>query len=64
MTSDLQWTKSSHSGPQGGDCVEVAVTPVLVHIRDSKDIARPAITFSPSAWTAFLTRTGQVAEAP
>ncbi|MFV0129306.1 DUF397 domain-containing protein [Streptomyces sp. HMX112] len=24
MKSDLNWFKSSYSGPQGGDCVEVA----------------------------------------
>ncbi|WP_309238063.1 DUF397 domain-containing protein [Streptomyces albidus (ex Kaewkla and Franco 2022)] len=24
-TTDLAWLKSSHSGPEGGDCVEVAV---------------------------------------
>ncbi|MFD7322078.1 DUF397 domain-containing protein [Streptomyces sp. NPDC059875] len=25
MSTDLNWFKSSYSGPQGGDCVEVAV---------------------------------------
>ncbi|MET9427347.1 DUF397 domain-containing protein [Streptomyces sp. NPDC003036] len=25
MNSDLNWVKSSYSGPHGGDCVEVAV---------------------------------------
>ncbi|MDV5147560.1 DUF397 domain-containing protein [Streptomyces sp. SBC-4] len=26
MSNDLNWFKSSYSGPQGGDCIEVAVT--------------------------------------
>ncbi|WP_432060596.1 DUF397 domain-containing protein [Streptomyces sp. S1] len=26
MSTDLNWFKSSYSGGQGGDCVEVAVT--------------------------------------
>ncbi|MEU0102485.1 DUF397 domain-containing protein [Streptomyces sp. NPDC006267] len=26
MSTDLHWFKSSYSGPQGGDCVEVALT--------------------------------------
>ncbi|WP_031073127.1 DUF397 domain-containing protein [Streptomyces sp. NRRL S-118] len=48
------WTKSSYSGDQGGDCVEVAACPHTVHVRDSKDITRPALTLSPAAWTALL----------
>ncbi|MET9803738.1 DUF397 domain-containing protein [Streptomyces sp. NPDC006368] len=49
------WTKSSYSGDQGGDCVEVAACPHTVHVRDSKDTARPALALSPAAWVAFLT---------
>ncbi|MET9372817.1 DUF397 domain-containing protein [Streptomyces sp. NPDC002992] len=26
MSTDLNWFKSSYSGDQGGDCVEVAIT--------------------------------------
>ncbi|AXK36854.1 DUF397 domain-containing protein [Streptomyces armeniacus] len=26
MSSDLTWFKSSYSGPEGGDCLEVAVS--------------------------------------
>ncbi|MFF8290915.1 DUF397 domain-containing protein [Streptomyces sp. NPDC016309] len=48
------WTKSSYSGSQGGDCVEVALLPHAVHVRDSKDVTRPALTLSTSAWSAFL----------
>jgi hypothetical protein len=35
--SAAQWRKSSHSGGQGGDCVELAVAPDSIAIRDSKD---------------------------
>ncbi|WP_052863661.1 DUF397 domain-containing protein [Streptomyces niger] len=49
----VEWIKSSYSGSQGGDCVEVAVTPSVVHVRDSKDIARPGVTVSPDAWDSF-----------
>ncbi|OEV02995.1 DUF397 domain-containing protein [Streptomyces oceani] len=47
------WRKSSHSGDEGGNCVEVAACPAAVHVRDSKDTARPALTVSPAAWSAF-----------
>lgn len=50
----VAWTKSSYSGDQGGACVEVAVRPRTVHVRDSKDTTRPALTLSPAAWAAFL----------
>lgn len=54
MSTDLNWFKSSYSGGQGGDCVEVATCPHVVHVRDSKDTARPSFAVSPAAWTAFL----------
>ncbi|WP_431959472.1 DUF397 domain-containing protein [Actinacidiphila sp. bgisy160] len=54
MTSRLAWFKSSHSGSEGGDCVEVAHAPGAVHVRDSKDPAGPALAFTDEAWTAFV----------
>ncbi|MFB7650366.1 MULTISPECIES: DUF397 domain-containing protein [unclassified Streptomyces] len=53
----LRWFKSSYSGSEGGNCVEVATEPTTIHIRDSKtppDDTTPHITVAPSAWTAFL----------
>ncbi|MGK5499218.1 DUF397 domain-containing protein [Streptomyces sp. URMC 125] len=50
----VEWHKSSHSGDSGGDCVEVAACPHTVHVRDSKDVSRPHLAFSPDAWSAFL----------
>ena len=51
------WRKSSYSGSNGGACVEVANNlPGLVAVRDSKDPAGPALTFTPDAWRAFTSR--------
>ncbi|WP_406421315.1 DUF397 domain-containing protein [Streptomyces sp. NBC_00873] len=59
MSTDLNWFKSSYSGDQGGDCIEVATCPHTVHVRDSKDLTVPALTLSPAAWTAFLGYAGE-----
>lgn len=53
-TTDLAWFKSSHSGAEGGDCIEVAAEPGTVHVRDSKDTAGPSLTLSPEGWSAFV----------
>jgi hypothetical protein len=53
MTESLKWFKSSYSGSDGGDCVEVAAHPGAVHVRDSKDPEIPGLTFAPAAWSAF-----------
>ncbi|MFI0791304.1 DUF397 domain-containing protein [Micromonospora rubida] len=51
------WRKSTHSGSNGGDCVEVADNlPGVVAVRDSKDPAGPVLSFTPTAWTAFTHR--------
>ncbi|MEV2249277.1 DUF397 domain-containing protein [Streptomyces sp. NPDC050147] len=50
----LVWVKSSYSGAEGGQCVEVAARPGRVHVRDSKDAARAALAVEPAAWTAFV----------
>lgn len=50
-----RWRKSSYSGAEGGDCVEVADgVPGLVPVRDSKDPQGPALLFPTDAWSAFL----------
>jgi hypothetical protein len=55
LTSAL-WGKSSYSS-NAGNCVEVAVNlPGVVAVRDSKDPAGPALTFTPAAWHAFTAR--------
>ncbi|MFF5294902.1 DUF397 domain-containing protein [Paractinoplanes globisporus] len=56
--SDLSgavWHKSTRSGGNGGDCVEVAVNlPEVVAVRDTKDRDGGALTFSHVEWQAFL----------
>ncbi|MEV0188089.1 DUF397 domain-containing protein [Kitasatospora purpeofusca] len=54
MSSELVWFKSSYSGPDGGECVEVADATATVLVRDSKDKSGPHLTFSPAAWEAFV----------
>ncbi len=57
MTIDLSraiWAKSSHSGGNGGQCVEVASNlPGIVAVRDSKDPDGPKLIFTPDEWRAF-----------
>jgi hypothetical protein len=62
--SRATWRTSSRSA-NGGNCVEVAVTPSrrghLIAVRDSKDRGGPVLIFTPAQWRAFAasTRTGQ-----
>ncbi len=54
MTTDGAWIKSSYSGGQGGDCVEVAAHPAdQMAVRDSKDQAGPMLLFSREVWCVF-----------
>ncbi|MFG2518949.1 DUF397 domain-containing protein [Streptomyces sp. NPDC048527] len=51
----LSWFKSSYSdSSDSSECVEVAVTPAVVHVRDSKDARRPHFTVAPGAWAVFV----------
>ncbi|MCX5400667.1 DUF397 domain-containing protein [Streptomyces sp. NBC_00102] len=50
----LRWNKSSHSGAEGGQCLEVATSPGTVHVRDSKQHTGPTLTLTPGAWAAFV----------
>ncbi|MBT3154813.1 DUF397 domain-containing protein [Streptomyces sp. CHD11] len=53
--SELAWFKSSYSsGNNGESCVELAVTPGTIHVRDSKNTEGPRLTFAPGAWAAFV----------
>ncbi|MDG4831874.1 DUF397 domain-containing protein [Solwaraspora sp. WMMD1047] len=55
MKNEPRWRKSTRSGPNGGDCVEVASNlPGRVLVRDSKDLAGPVLTFGPAAWRSFV----------
>jgi hypothetical protein len=52
------WRKSSYSGNNGGQCVEMAPhdngSGSLCLIRDSKDRSGPTLAFAPDAWQAFV----------
>ncbi|MFF4874122.1 DUF397 domain-containing protein [Streptomyces sp. NPDC000961] len=54
-TSEQDWFKSSYSGTGGDNCVEVAVSPEAVLVRDSKDTRLRPLAVSPDAWSAFAT---------
>jgi hypothetical protein len=59
-----RWHKSTRSGNNGGNCVEVADNlPGIVAVRDTKDRQGPVLTFTPAVWTRFTqaTRTGSLA---
>ncbi|WP_030908540.1 DUF397 domain-containing protein [Streptosporangium amethystogenes] len=65
--SSAKWFKSSFSGDNGGNCVEVAELrdiadgpdhkaehPALIAVRDSKDPDGPKLFFTPAEWDAFV----------
>ncbi|MFJ5517307.1 DUF397 domain-containing protein [Streptomyces griseoluteus] len=56
MSRELTWFKSSYSGTGGGNCIEVAMRPGVVHIRDSKDTRIQPLAVAPEAWAAFVGR--------
>ncbi|UGQ12799.1 DUF397 domain-containing protein [Yinghuangia sp. ASG 101] len=47
------WVKSSYSGPSGGDCVEVAAAPTVMHVRDSKLPEFASLAFPAIRWAAL-----------
>jgi hypothetical protein len=54
--SELAWFKSSYSGGNNGEsCVEIAVAPGTVHVRDSKNLAGPRLALARDAWAEFVT---------
>lgn len=50
----INWRKSTRSTSNGGDCVEVGLTPGQVYVRDSKDKGGPVLAVSPAEWRSFL----------
>ena len=49
------WRKSSYSGGNGGNCVEVAALPSgAMAVRDSKDPGGPVLRFTAAEWSAFV----------
>ena len=54
METVSSWRKSSYSGANGGECVEVATTADTVLVRDSKNRTGNVLSVSVSAWRAFV----------
>ncbi|MGD0927940.1 MAG: DUF397 domain-containing protein [Streptosporangiaceae bacterium] len=53
--SRANWHTSSHSGGNGGQCVEVAGNlPGAVVVRDSKARQEGTLVFSRAAWSRFI----------
>jgi hypothetical protein len=58
----LTWVKSSYSGSQGGNCVEVAANVKdRVFVRDTKDREGAVLGFPEAPWRRFAAevKTGQ-----
>lgn len=53
---DLAWFKSSYSGTNCGDCVEVAAGADAAHVRDSKAVGGgPVLRVGQDEWAVFVT---------
>jgi hypothetical protein len=50
------WRKSSYSGANNGNCVEVGNAARTVAVRDTKDPAGPRLAIPAAAWRAFVVR--------
>ncbi|WP_199439324.1 DUF397 domain-containing protein [Umezawaea beigongshangensis] len=55
MLEDTRWRKSSYSGGEGTNCVELAWSNARLLVRDSKNTAGPTLNFPAIAWIRFLT---------
>jgi hypothetical protein len=49
----LTWRKSSFSEVPDGNCVEVALVPTAVAVRDSKNTTGPTLIFPTPGWHRF-----------
>ena len=54
---DAIWYKSSRSGGNGGNCVEVAELTDIVAVRDSKRPDSGVLIFDHARWTGFVEAT-------
>ena len=50
----LAWFKSSYSGAEGGQCVEIAAAVDGIRIRDSKVRSGPVLTVASEAWAGLV----------
>lgn len=52
------WFKSSYSGGNTTECVEAALIPFGILVRDSKRPESPHLVISEAAWAGFLKAAG------
>jgi hypothetical protein len=52
--SRAQWFKSTRSGPNSDNCVEVAFIDQAIAVRDSQNPEGAALIFTPAEWDAFV----------
>jgi hypothetical protein len=48
----VNWRKSTYSGANGGDCVEVASTEIIM-VRDTSDRSGAMLTVTAESWRRF-----------
>jgi hypothetical protein len=53
-TLDPRWRKSSYSGGNGGNCVEVGAAPSTVLVRDTTERDGLTLPVTLGAWRTFL----------
>jgi Domain of unknown function (DUF397) len=55
---DVTWRKSSHSGGNGGGCIEAGQQPGRdrVLVRDTKDRTGPVLSFAARDWRRFTSQ--------
>ena len=62
MVNIMNWRKSSYSGGNGAECIEVASLDGAVAVRDTtQNGAGPVLRVTPAAWRLFA---GQVKAQP
>jgi hypothetical protein len=54
METAGNWRKSSYSGADGGECVEVASATGTVTVRDTQDRDGGTLRLPASAWRGFI----------
>jgi hypothetical protein len=50
----MNWRKATHSGDNGGECVEVASASGRVMIRDSTNRDSVTLSVTPAAWRRLV----------
>jgi hypothetical protein len=52
----MNWRKSSYSGDNSGNCIEVAGNGSRVLVRDTKDRNGTTLRLTPDAWRRFAAK--------